>query len=125
MIFLGELAPARIGVFLAALDCFVFPSAAESFGLAPVEAAQAGVPVVANRLPVLEEVLSINGESCAIFVDALDPADFAAGVRRALDEPDIARRLVGAGRKLQQRYPLSGMTQAYADLIAEMIEPAR
>lgn len=50
---LGELDPPGIGDFLAALDVFVFPSLTETFGLAAVEAAQAGVPVVANDLPVL------------------------------------------------------------------------
>jgi len=34
--FLGELPPARIGAFLRALDVFVFPSLAETFGLAAV-----------------------------------------------------------------------------------------
>ena len=40
--------PLSTPFFLRALDVFVFPSLAESFGLAPVEAAQAGVSVVAN-----------------------------------------------------------------------------
>src|SRR5690606_16121045 len=49
--FVGELPPTEIGIFLAALDLFAFPSVAETFGLAAVEAAQAGVPVVANDIP--------------------------------------------------------------------------
>ncbi len=72
--FVGELDERRMGLFLAALDCFVFPSAIETFGLAPVEAAQAGVPVVANNIEVLNEVLSVDGEPCALFVDARDTA---------------------------------------------------
>ena len=55
---MGELSPAQVAVFLRTLDVFVFPSQAESFGLAAVEAAQAGIPVVANDLRVLREVLS-------------------------------------------------------------------
>jgi glycosyltransferase involved in cell wall biosynthesis len=35
----------------------LFPSHAEGFGLPPVEAAAMGVPVVANDLPVLREIL--------------------------------------------------------------------
>src|SRR5207253_2741046 len=58
--FAGELSPERVGVFLKGLDVFVFPSLAESFGLAAVEAAQAGVPVVANELPVLREVMAVD-----------------------------------------------------------------
>jgi glycosyltransferase involved in cell wall biosynthesis len=121
--FLGELAPEKIGIFLAALDCFVFPSGAETFGLAPVEAAQAGLPVVANNLPVLRDVLCVDGEPCAIFADALDPAAFAGAVKRALDDPVLAARLGAVGRRLKQRYPLSAMTDAYAQLIRSLIDP--
>jgi glycosyltransferase involved in cell wall biosynthesis len=119
--FLGELPPEKIGIFLAALDCFVFPSAAETFGLAPVEAAQTGLPVVANELLVLKDVLKVDGEPCALFVDAHDHAAFADAVKRVLDDPALAARLGAAGRRLQQRYPLSAMTDAYAELIGLMI----
>ena len=44
----GDMPPQKVGLFLAGLDAFVFPSTAETFGLAAVEAAQAGIPVVAN-----------------------------------------------------------------------------
>jgi glycosyltransferase involved in cell wall biosynthesis len=120
--FLGELAPEQIGAFIATLDCFVFPSAAESFGLAPVEAAQAGLAVVANHLPVLQDVLQVDGEPCAIFVDALDRDAFAAAVRRVLDDPALAAKLGAVGRRLQQRYPLSAMTDAYAKLIESLVD---
>ena len=57
--FVGELFPSQIGAFLRTLDVFVFPSLAETFGLAVVEAAQCGVPVVANELEILREVLAV------------------------------------------------------------------
>ena len=120
--FLGEIAPEKIGVFLAALDCFVFPSGAETFGLAPVEAAQAGLPVVANGLDVLKDVLSVDGEPCALFVDASDPAAFADAVGRVLGDPALAARLGTIGRGLKQRYPLSAMTDSYAQLILQLLE---
>jgi hypothetical protein len=43
-------------------------------------------------------------------------------VKRVLDDPALAARLGAAGRRLQQRYPLSAMTDAYAELIGVMIE---
>jgi glycosyltransferase involved in cell wall biosynthesis len=122
--FLGELASDKVGVFLAALDCFVFPSAAETFGLAPVEAAQAGVPVVANQLTVLKDVLSVEGEPCAIFVDVDDRVAFASAVKQVLEDFALAARLGATGRRLKQRYPLNAMTDAYADLIVELIARA-
>jgi glycosyltransferase involved in cell wall biosynthesis len=120
--FLGELSSDKIGIFLASLDCFVFPSAAETFGLAPVEAAQTGLPVVANELPVLKDVLSVDGEPCAVFVDVGDRVAFAAAVKNVLADSVLAARLGANGRRLKQRYPLSAMTDAYAELIGKMIE---
>jgi len=115
--FVGELSSDRVGDFLAALDVFVFPTLTETFGLAAVEAAQAGVPVVANRLPVLEEVLSHEGKPCALFVDADDTAAFAAAVQRILDDPNLARTLSERGALLAERYPLDAMVDRYEALI--------
>jgi len=115
--FLGELTPRGIGVFLAALDCFVFPSGAETFGLAPVEAAQVGLPVVANDLGVLREVLRVDGAPCAIFVDARDAPAFAEAVGRVLGDRALAAALGAVGRRLKGRYPLSAMTEGYARLV--------
>ena len=119
--FLGEISPRKVGVLLAALNCFVFPSTSETFGLAPVEAAQAGVPVIANNIEVLREVLSVDDEPCAVFVEATDSAAFAAAIRHVLDDSAAAARLSAAGRRLKQRYPLSRMTDAYAGLMNELI----
>ncbi len=115
--FVGELSVKDMGAFFAAIDCFVFPSATETFGLAPAEAAQAGVPVVANDLPILRDVLAFNGEPCALFIDARDSAAFAAAVRRIFDAPDLRQSLCGAGRKMTQRFPFDAMVDAYLRLI--------
>lgn len=115
--FLGELDTQQMGAFLAALDCFVFPSATETFGLAPVEAAQAGAPVVANDIEVLRDVLAIDGAPCAIFVDVRDTARFAAEVRRVLDDHDALETLTARGRRLAQRYPLDAMIDQFLRLM--------
>lgn len=115
--FLGEVPPDRVGALLRALDVFVFPSLAETFGLAAVEAAQAGVPVVAHRLDVLEEVLSVEGEPCALFVDSNDTRALAGAVRRILDDPELAAALRTRAVKLSARYSLDAMVEAYAAVL--------
>lgn len=115
--FLGELPPERIGVFLAALDVFVFPSLAETFGLAAVEAAQAGVPVVANRLPVLEEVLAVDHQPCALFADAANPEELGQAVARVLDDGALAATLTARGRRLGSRYSLGAMVDKYLAIV--------
>jgi glycosyltransferase involved in cell wall biosynthesis len=118
--FLGELSPAKVGVLYAALDCFVFPSCAESSPLAPVEAAQTGVPVVANGIDPLREVLSVDGRPCAIFADARDPDAFAAAIGVALSGDADVARLTANGRRLKERRPLSAMMDAYSDMATQL-----
>jgi L-malate glycosyltransferase len=115
--FVGEQPPSRIGAFLRSLDVFVFPSYAETFGLAGVEAAQAGIPVVANDLGVLRETLSVDGDPCALFVDVDDTDAFATAVQGVLDDPDLRAELSAQGAELSRAYSLDTMVQRYADLI--------
>jgi len=116
--------PERIGDFLAALDVFVFPSQAETFGLAAVEAAAAGVPVVANDLPVLREVLASDGRPAALFVDAADHRAFTDAISRALHDDALRTDLISAGRGLQARYSVARMVDDYEQLLRSLIAPA-
>jgi glycosyltransferase involved in cell wall biosynthesis len=120
----GELPRAQVGDFLAALDVFVFPSQAETFGLAVVEAAQAGVPTVANDIPVLREMLAVDGLPCALLVDVDDVEAFAGGVRTLLTDTELARTLSERARGLAQRFPLDVMVDAYEALITECLASA-
>ncbi len=119
--FVGELPANRIGDFLGSLDVFVFPSLAETFGLAAVEAAQAGVPVVANDLDVLREVLAVDGEPCALFVDVNDTKAFVEGVQRVVGDEDLRLHLASRATKLSSRYSLDAMVRRYAALIEATI----
>lgn len=116
--FMGELSPERVALFLKGLDAFVFPTRAETFGLAVVEAAQAGVPVVANDLEVLREVLAVDGAPCALFVDVEDTAAFAEAVDRLLHDEALRAALIARSARLEQRYAVDTMTDRYSELIA-------
>jgi glycosyltransferase involved in cell wall biosynthesis len=116
--FVGEIAPARVFEFLAAGDVFAFPSTNETFGLAVAEAAIAGLPVVANGLPVLREVLSTSaGEPAALFVDGGDAAGFAKALADIVDNPALAQKLAASGRQLAERYSPAAMCFAYEELL--------
>jgi glycosyltransferase involved in cell wall biosynthesis len=110
---LGELPRQQIADFLAAGDVYVFPSRTETFGLAVAEAAIAGLPVVANDLPVLREVL---GEA-ALYADAERPEALAAAVLQVRSDPALAASLVQAGRQLAERYSPERMCAAYEALL--------
>jgi glycosyltransferase involved in cell wall biosynthesis len=115
--FLGELSPERVAAFLRGLDVFVFPTRMETFGLAVVEAAQAGVPVVASDIEVMREVLMVDDKPCALFVDPDDTASFTSAVDRLLHDSDLRSTLIARAHGLAQRYSLDGMIERYVERI--------
>jgi len=119
--FAGEVGPERIGDFLAALDVFVFPSRAETFGLAAVEAAQAGVPVVANDLPVLREVLAFENAPAALFVDTGNTPEFAHAVSTVLQDQQLRASLQRNGRQLKSLYSVDRMVEDYERIMARIV----
>lgn len=54
--FVGSFSDSDKSIILSSFDCFVFPSFAEGFGIALVEAMAIGVPIIASNLDVLKDV---------------------------------------------------------------------
>jgi len=89
---LGFISDAAVEALLAAAGCLVSASRAEGFGLPVLAALAAGVPVVASRLPALEEVAgeaplwfeprNLNGLVVAATAIAQDPSRAADWVTR-------------------------------------------
>lgn len=117
--FTGEMDPNKVGDFLASLDLFVFPSEAETFGLAAVEAAQAGLPIVANDLPVLREVLQTELGPCALFADSDQPDSYIEPIRELLSNQGRATAMVASAKELKKLYSLDAMINSYDDLIMQ------
>jgi glycosyltransferase involved in cell wall biosynthesis len=115
--FIGEISHQRVGEFLAGLDVFVFPSRAETFGLAAVEAASSGIPTVVRDMPVLREVLSYEGKPAALFVDASDNEKLSATVSRILTDKDLRDELRRTGKGLTSRYSVDAMIGEYVRVL--------
>nr|WP_249815317.1 MULTISPECIES: glycosyltransferase family 4 protein [unclassified Bradyrhizobium] len=117
----GEIPPRRMADFLACLDVFVFPTQAETFGLAAVEAASAGVPSVVTDLPVLREVLSFEGRPTALFVDASDHAKLSAAVSTILADQNLSDELRQNAKSLKLRYSVDAMVEEYVQILDQII----
>ncbi len=91
---------------------FVFPSFAEGFGLPPLEAMAAGVPVVCSDIPVFREVYG----DAVRYVDPSRPESIAAGIREVLDDPGLSGSLRQRGRERALIYRQERWILEYLDL---------
>jgi glycosyltransferase involved in cell wall biosynthesis len=87
--FLGYLKDDTLTVLYRLASVFVFPSLYEGFGLPPLEAMASGTPVVTSNVSSLPEVTG----GAAVLVDPYDVDSIADGVRRILDDPQLAEGL--------------------------------
>ena len=114
--FLGYLEREQVGDLMGAVDTFVFPSVWETFGLAAVEAAMLGVPVVASELPVLREVLSVEGRTAARFLDCSQPEALAKAITATLS-PASLDEAKGLAAGLRQKHSQDTMLAAYRAMV--------
>ena len=78
--------------------CAVVPSLYEGFSLPAIEAMSTGCPLVATTGGAIPEVAGPDGETC-FMTEPGDSESLAAGIRRALEDPDAAERIGAAGRE--------------------------
>jgi phosphatidylinositol alpha-1,6-mannosyltransferase len=92
----------------------------EGFGLAFLEAAAAGLPVVAGRGGAVDEVV-VDGET-GLLVDARDVNEVAGAVERLLAEPHTAARLGNAGRRrVETEFSFERFRARLGRLIGDMV----
>jgi glycosyltransferase involved in cell wall biosynthesis len=104
----------EIARLFSGAKAFVFPSFAEGFGLPPLEAMAAGVPVVCSDLPVFREVYG----DAVHYVDPNRAESIAEGVRKILADPGVAGRLTRSGRVRAELYRRDRSLRGYLDLLA-------
>jgi glycosyltransferase involved in cell wall biosynthesis len=105
---------------LTALDLLVHASRAEPFGRILIEAAAAGVPVVAFASGGVPEI--VLHEETGLLVPDGDEAALAAGILRLLREPALAHRLGERGRvRARERFAVGPLTRRLEALMEELI----
>jgi glycosyltransferase involved in cell wall biosynthesis len=104
--FLGHFEESEKNKILSSFDCFVFPSFAEGFGIALVEAMSVGIPVIASDLPVLKDV---GSDSISYFKtgDAINLKD------KILNVTDIN---IEKEREQAKNFSMEKFWQAYTNL---------
>ena len=114
----GWVTPPDLAALLARASVLAYPSLYEGFGFPPLQAMQAGVPVVATRAGSLPEVL---GEA-ATLVDPGDHDGLAEALVRCLGDDEERGRLIAAGTAWSARYSWErcgeGLEMLYRDAAA-------
>jgi glycosyltransferase involved in cell wall biosynthesis len=95
--FLGAVPHEQMPAFMWALDLFVNPSRAESFGVAALEAAASGLPVVASRVGGLPEIVA-DGET-GLLVPPENAEALAEALAHLIRSPERRRTLGQAARE--------------------------
>jgi len=113
---LGALPADDVANLYTAADLFVFPSIWETFGLAAVEAGMAGMPMVVADLPVLREVLRVDGAEHAAFVAPDDVEGWISAIGRALKAIPAPCTSNAFARALSAKYSRLRMIESYLSL---------
>jgi glycosyltransferase involved in cell wall biosynthesis len=91
--FTGYLSDDDLRALYSSCRVFVYPSVYEGFGLPPLEAMACGAPVIAGRIPSLQETLG----SAARLVEPLDVNALAKSIIGVLDDQNQREILAAAG----------------------------
>ncbi|HVM03246.1 MAG TPA: glycosyltransferase family 1 protein [Acidimicrobiales bacterium] len=115
---LGWVGPDRAAALLAGAAVLAYPSLYEGFGLPPLEAMAAGVPVVATRAGALPEVLG----DAACLVPAGDHVALAEALALVLDDAEVRGGLVARGREQAARFSWQDCAAGLAGLYRRAAE---
>jgi glycosyltransferase involved in cell wall biosynthesis len=105
---------------LDACDLFAFPSHAEAFGMALIEAMAMELPVVSTNCDGVLDIV-VDGVT-GTFVHPGSPEELAAGLRQIIDNPEAGRQMGRAGRRrvlelFDRRAHLERIEAIYAELL--------
>jgi glycosyltransferase involved in cell wall biosynthesis len=108
---------------LGDFDLLVAPSRREALSLALIEAAAAGVPVVASRIGGIPEVV-LDGET-GILVAPQDPASLARAIESLITDPALRMRLgQAARRRYEDHFSLQRMLDATEEVYHGLLAAA-
>jgi glycosyltransferase involved in cell wall biosynthesis len=100
---------------LAAMDIFVFPSHAEAFGLALIEAMAMGKPsVCSNSDGVLD--IAVEGET-SLFFEKKSSVDLQSKIETLINSPEKRKAMgLNARKRIVEKFDIEGVTDKIIDI---------
>jgi glycosyltransferase involved in cell wall biosynthesis len=111
----GNIAP-----LLGATDLFFFPSLSEGFGMVAIEAAAAGLPIVASDLPAVREACPPSHR--AFMFPPNDDEAAAKSIVQILDEQALRERLSLEAKEWAARFSIAESVRALTQVYEEQLE---
>ncbi|WP_108396153.1 glycosyltransferase family 4 protein [Devosia submarina] len=117
--YLGELPHGEIMGWMTRSAIVASPSLYEPFGLAPLEAAQAGAALVLADIPTYRELW----DGAAVFAPANDAEAFAAAINRLANDDLLRGELARNARERSTRFTLEAQAVAMQSIYQHLLHP--
>jgi glycosyltransferase involved in cell wall biosynthesis len=118
----GPVPKADVPTWLQQGDIYLNTTRYESFGVAVMEAAAVGLPVVTTNVGEIPYLWS-DGED-ALLIPNDDPEAMAGAVHRILTEPGLAERLSRNGRRKSEQFDWTMIMPQWESLFAQLARRA-
>jgi glycosyltransferase involved in cell wall biosynthesis len=113
---------ADVPELMAGFDVFAFPSHAESFGVALIEAMAMALPVVSTNCDGVLDIV-VNG-STGLYVHPHNPGELAAALERLIDDPVLRKEFGEAGRRrVEEMFDRERQTDRLEEIYRSLISP--
>ena len=116
VVFTGPVPHAKMPGLLSAADAVLSPSTYESFGLVPLEAMAAGVPVIVPRDGHWGDTVAGEGGGMAYFPDS--PRGLADAMAEMMGDAAARDRMSGEGKRIAARFTWERCTDSWARLLS-------
>jgi glycosyltransferase involved in cell wall biosynthesis len=121
ILFTGYLNDEDLCALYSSCALFVYPSLYEGFGLPPLEAMACGAPVIASRIPSIEEVVG----PAARFVSPESVTELTEAIIEVLSSEGTREKLSAAATRCAAEFSWTATARLTRDVYAEAIERFR
>ena len=114
----GYLKDDELCALYSSCKAFIYPSIYEGFGLPPLEAMACGAPVIAGRIPALQEILG----NAALLVEPMDVEALAKAIAGLLHDESRRHSLGSAGRQQATKFSWERTARLTLDVYRKLLK---
>jgi glycosyltransferase involved in cell wall biosynthesis len=114
----GYLKDEDLCALYSSCKAFIYPSVYEGFGLPPLEAMACGAPVIAGRIPALQETLG----KAALLVEPMDVEALVQAITGLLQDESRRSKLGSAGQQHAAKYSWEQTARLTLDVYRKLLK---